>query len=56
MFNTNYKLSVQMQNFESYHPETNLSKCFLVELNYTLLVIIKEKVDAIYERKKIKIF
>ena len=39
---------------QSFHPETNTSKCFLVERNNTLLLIIKEIVDAIYERKKIK--
>jgi hypothetical protein len=41
---------------QSYHPETDSSKCFIVEHNHTLLQIIKEVVDSIYDNTKLLVW
>ena len=38
--------------WQSYHPETNSSKCFLVQQSYTLMQVIKEVIDSIYHNNK----
>ena len=37
---------------QSYHPETNSSNCFLVQQSYTLIQVIKEVIDSVYNNNK----
>ena len=37
---------------QSYHPETNSSKCFLVQQSYSLMQVIKEVIDSVYNNNK----
>ena len=34
---------------QSYHPESKISKCFIIKYNNTLMTIIKEIADCIFD-------